>query len=306
MVFTQDVFYPFSWCVRAFVPLLPRPFVPLSPCPFVPLLPRPFVPLAPPIRSSLAPPIRLEQFRSPSLLASRSNFIPQITERNGGPTDPQSSPRFDAAGSNPPRRHWIFAPAPSPTPKGSPPSHRCPHCDYRSYCVGNVKRHIKFKHTGERPFPCLVCAKRFTLKEHLQIHNRIHTGEKPFQCPHCGLRFNQKSNLNAHFVRKSDEASYKCPFCEYCCKRKDNLRTHIRLRHSSGAFKPFKCLVCGTQFKLKQHLSVHMRLHTGEKPFRCPKCSKEFVQKGNLMHHLRKKSGCYANASPHDQSHLQL
>ncbi|MCL4160031.1 UNVERIFIED_CONTAM: hypothetical protein GTU68_065882 [Idotea baltica] len=166
--------------------------------------------LAPPIRSSLAPLIRLEQFRSPSLLASRSNFIPQITERNGGPTDPQSSPRFDAAGSNPPRRHWIFAPAPSPTPKGSPPSHRCPHCDYRSYCVGNVKRHIKFKHTGERPFPCLVCAKRFTLKEHLQIHNRIHTGEKPFQCPHCGLRFNQKSNLNAHVGNQKCQKRRRC------------------------------------------------------------------------------------------------
>lgn len=77
---------------------------------------------------------------------------------------------------------------------------QCPYCQYHSYYSHAVKRHIRFKHTREKPFKCVVCQKTFTLKEHLKTHLRTHTGEKPFQCEICLKRFNVKSNLNVHVL----------------------------------------------------------------------------------------------------------
>lgn len=50
--------------------------------------------------------------------------------------------------------------------------HVCPHCNYSTYLVGHLKRHL-LVHSGERPYVCNVCNFRFNQKENLKRHLKL-------------------------------------------------------------------------------------------------------------------------------------
>lgn len=80
-------------------------------------------------------------------------------------------------------------------------SFRCtyPGCNGVFLDKNKLRRHIII-HTGEKPYKCDICGKRFGLEFNMKIHRRIHSGEKPYSCkyPGCNRGFNQKTNLAVH------------------------------------------------------------------------------------------------------------
>ncbi|XP_042901460.1 zinc finger protein 672-like isoform X5 [Parasteatoda tepidariorum] len=47
---------------------------------------------------------------------------------------------------------------------------------------------------------CSTCDYSTWNKAHLKRHMAVHTGEKPFACPVCGRRFSLKWNMKSHMV----------------------------------------------------------------------------------------------------------
>ena len=63
---------------------------------------------------------------------------------------------------------------------------------------------IYFYTSGERPFECEICGKRFRQKAHLQKHETTHSSATPYQCTVCDKAFGHPSNLNTHMATHSN------------------------------------------------------------------------------------------------------
>ncbi|XP_070695538.1 telomere zinc finger-associated protein [Pempheris klunzingeri] len=131
---------------------------------------------------------------------------------------------------------------------------------------------------------CPICDKSFKSKYYLKVHNRRHTGERPFGCLKCGKRYFRKENLLIHEIRDCARVqTYTCLTCSSTFSGKEELRLHV-VSHTGDM--PHKCSTCSEQFMYKKNLTIHMmKVHGYPKPHACPQCPKTFLTRTELRVH---------------------
>lgn len=105
------------------------------------------------------------------------------------------------------------------------------------------------------------------------------------------IRKKRKSKVaSPSFVKSSQCQSQderKQFFCDICSKGfrlKHHLVIHIRTHTGQ---KDYQCEVCSKNFAQISHLNLHLKTHSGEKRFPCAHCEKRFLHRGDLHRHLR-------------------
>lgn len=173
----------------------------------------------------------------------------------------------------------------------------CSTCDYKTNIYENLKNHMWENHQEQLPTKpqtnvCFFCQKECDDSKALQEH--IQNDHMPYTCEICQQEIRSLKQYRQHMGNhEKNEDKYNCKICNAKFPQQLLLFKHIRENHP----KPHICEYCGAEFKRKENLEQHMKIHQASKKdrkaFLCPVdgCNSSFTRQSNLTTHLRSIHG---------------
>ncbi|XP_047039368.1 zinc finger protein 397-like isoform X1 [Helicoverpa zea] len=193
--------------------------------------------------------------------------------------------------------------------------YRCYECKAEFFFFKTLTNHMN-EHSTDHV--CDVCGRCFLLADRLRAHSQSHKASKTVKCDLCGKICGSNMLLKSHIRYKHKKLSYMCSICDksfqtsqkrmqhfeevhnrtplnltckVCSKKFElhkSLYAHMRADHLNlNKERKYGCDVCGTMFKSRNCLSLHMVVHSGEKNYECEICHKKYGRRKTLTEHLR-------------------
>ncbi|XP_055849127.1 zinc finger protein 675-like [Episyrphus balteatus] len=160
----------------------------------------------------------------------------------------------------------------------------CDKCNKHFPTEKRLKKHLRDAHLSGK-FPCPICNKIFTRKDHCKDHVYTHSEKPLFRCKfeNCDKIFRQSINLKQHEKIHTGNYRKQCPLCnESVVQLSKHLHTHLET-------KQHQCSHCDKSFTRRCYLTAHEKIHLGEAGFFCKDCEMEFKSSNALYKHTRSK-----------------
>ncbi|KAJ8290257.1 hypothetical protein GJAV_G00010570 [Gymnothorax javanicus] len=189
-------------------------------------------------------------------------------------------------------------------------SHQCNTCLKYFATPYKLRRHILI-HTGQKPFSCRVCGKRFRQRAHLVLHNHTHfrpehikrkrmkSNSRPssiqigYDYDSSGSLLNSDVSAQIHIPESVGAKESVLVSTEMNVPSIKTLDQNSVIYDQSldgkrkASFRKHQCSLCFKCFSCPSKLQRHHLIHTGQKPFRCTLCEKTFSQAIHLKVHQR-------------------
>lgn len=143
--------------------------------------------------------------------------------------------------------------------------YECAECGRKFAQWTNYNRHQTL-HSGTKPHQCKACPKSFARLSALHSHERVHDVSRDLECTLCSRRFLQASTYEQHMVAHSGQ----CAVCDAAIDGGiSGYRKHMKAEHT----EQMKCDICKKRFKSYSVLWQHMNdEHMEEKMYKCDAC----------------------------------